>query len=286
MTQSEYTIFHSPDADDAFMFYGLTSGAVTHPRYKFLHDLCDIESLNERTLRAELDCTAVSVHALAHLGGRYDVLTCGASMGGKDYGPRVVARSADVLNSSSTLSVASPGRYTSAHLALELYAKEADLDLDLRPVPFDQVEQLTADGECDLGIIIHEGQLTFADSALTLLVDLGEWWFEKTGLPLPLGVNVVKSSHTPDLKTAFATVLYESISYSLEHREPALQYALQYGRGIGRDTADTFVGMYVNELTLDLGDDGKRSIRLFLEQAHAAELIPEKVEPVFIEPSS
>lgn len=274
MTKQKITIYHSPDADDAFMFYGLTSGVVQHPHYEFDHDLTDIETLNQRTIRGELDVTAVSVHAFAYLQNQYAILPCGASMGGSDYGPRIVTAAARRLSLSNLTSIAIPGKYTSAALALQLLLRESGLEPELTICDFKEVSRLVIAGEVDAGVIIHEGQLTYESDGLHLLLDLGSWWHKKTSLPLPLGINVAKCSLGHDALAASAAALYQSIQYGLEHRSKALQYAMRYARGISPECADTFVGMYVNDYTLDLGADGRRSIELFLEQATHHGLIP------------
>ena len=269
----EITIYHSPDADDAFMFYGLVHGGVTVPGFNFKHDLCDIESLNHRTLRGELDVTAVSVHALSHIAGDYAVLRCGASMGGPDYGPRLVARGAVDLRKPG-LRIAIPGELTSAALSLKLYLQEEGLMPTLVNIHFQEIEDAISRGEIDCGVIIHEGQITHTRDGFTTLLDLGEWWWKKTGLPLPLGVNVVRKSLGIEAMNGVYTALKNSIECALNNRDAALKYALEYGRGLSYEDADTFVGMYVNERTRDLGADGIRSIELFLKQGHQAGLIP------------
>ncbi len=284
MSKQTITIFHSPDADDAFMFYGLTQGAVEHPDYAFEHDLSDIETLNQRTIRGELDFTAVSVHAYAYLKSQYAILTCGASMGGKDYGPRVVAMEPMSLTDGKKRKIAIPGERTSAALSLQLYMKENGIEAELVNIDFDKVTEAVRSGDVDCGIIIHEGQITHDREGLQLILDLGKWWWDETGLPLPLGVNVVRKSLGEEAIRATATALYKSIDYSLKNRDKALDYAMTYGRGISREEADIFVGMYVNDLTLDIGEDGMRSIQLFLGKAMEYGLIPDDTEIEFIRP--
>lgn len=276
-------IFHSPDADDAFMFYGLQSGAVQVPGFSFTHELRDIESLNRLALQGAVDCTAVSVHAFGHLGSQYAMLTCGASMGGAEYGPRLVAPKPCALNDGRIRRFALPGAYTSATLALKIYLKEAGIEAELIQMGFDAVLQAVKNGEVDCGLIIHEGQITHQKEGLTTVLDLGVWWWKKTGLPLPLGINVVKRSLGLDAMRATQSALKASIEYSLAHRAEALDYALSYGRGLERSEADTFVGMYVNERTLDLGEEGVKSIRLFLELGAQYGYVPSTVEALFVE---
>ncbi len=282
MTPKEITIFHSPDSDDAFMFYGLTCGAVSEPGYVFSHDLADIETLNKRTLKGELDVTAVSVHAYAYLGGKYLIMPCGASMGGQDYGPKLVSRQALTLQSGRHYTIAIPGQYTSAALAVRLFLKARGVDAEFVNIAFDQVQHAVREGKVDCGIIIHEGQLTHEREGLQLVVDLGAWWWGETKLPLPLGVNVIRKDLGNETIRACTKVLKESIEYGLSHRPEAIAYALQYGRGITPEQADTFVGMYVNELTCDLGVNGRASIELFLEKGRAQGFIPAGVRAEFV----
>jgi 1,4-dihydroxy-6-naphthoate synthase len=275
------TIYHSPDADDAFMFYGLTSGAIQYPGFQFKHALSDIESLNQRTRRGELDVTAVSVHAYAYLASDYLIMTSGASMGGKDYGPRIIAKEGATLPKSNIGKIAIPGELTSATLALQLFMREKGLTGTLVNMNFEKVQNAIKSGEVDFGVIIHEGQITHQREGLTTVADLGKWWWERTsGLPLPLGVNVIRRSLGAAAIKAASTVLHGTIEYSLNHRDEALDYALSYGRGISKKEADVFVGMYVNERTLDIGEDGRRSIARFLTEGAQHGFIPE-VAPEF-----
>ena len=270
-SRSSITIFHSPDSDDAFMFYGLVSGAISHPDFKFDHDLSDIETLNQRALKGELDVTAVSVHACAYLKD-YVILDCGASMGGKDYGPRLVSKSAKAL--SELKEIAIPGELTSAALALRIYLREQGIEVELPLMSFDAIQDAVKNGSVQAGLLIHEGQLTHQREGLATLADLGRWWWEKYSLPLPLGVNVARRSIGAEAISATAQVLKGSIEYSLAHREEALKYALQYGRGLSARDADTFVGMYVNERTVSLGAEGKKSIELFIARGKELEILP------------
>ena len=276
------TIFHSPDSDDAFMFYGMQEGAVSVPGYEFDHDLKDIESLNRLALRGELDVTAVSVHAFAHLKNQYSILSCGASMGGKDYGPRLVIKEGAESDITNMRSIAIPGELTSATLALKMYLLEEGVELELVNTFFDDVQAKVKSGEVDAGLIIHEGQITSYKDGLTTILDLGEWWWNKYELPLPLGVNIVRKSLGDDAMSAVYKALKGSIEYSLNNREKALEYALQYGRGLSMEEADKFVGMYVNDKTLDIGDDGRKSIEIFLANAEKMRLIPSGTEVDFI----
>lgn len=264
------TLGHSPDSDDAFMFYGLASGNVPTEGLHYEHVLKDIQTLNEWAQQGRLDTTAISVHAYAYVADKYAILNHGASMGEKDYGPMVVARSAASPSDLRGKSVVVPGLMTSAYLALRLCVG------DFTPVvmPFDAIMEAVAEGKADYGLLIHEGQLTHEKLGLTSVVNLGSWWWEMHGLPLPLGVNTIRRALPEDVKSAASRQLRESIEYGLAHRADALKWALRYARGMETSTADAFVGMYVNRRTVDLGDDGRKSIRLFLEQGAQAGIIP------------
>ncbi len=271
-------VCHSPDSDDAFMFYALAAGKIDTGNLRYEHELQDIESLNQRALKGELEVTAVSIHAYAYLADRYKLLPHGASMGDR-YGPRLVARSSMKREDTVNKRIAIPGPMTSAYLALRLYQPE------FTPVPmaFDRIEEAVAAGEVDLGLLIHEGQLTFGDNGLHLVVDLGEWWHGETGLPLPLGGNVVRKDLGDDLIRTLSRHLRSSIAYSLENRSAALDHAMRYARGLDRARADTFVGMYVNDWTLDYGERGRSAVRLLLERGAAAGVIPHRVNVEFVE---
>ena len=269
-------VAHSPDSDDAFMFYALAEGKIDTEGLRYVHELQDIETLNQRALRGELEVTAVSIHAYAHLADRYALLPHGASMGDR-YGPRLVARAALTRSEVRGKRIAIPGPLTSAYLALRLY----EPDFIPVPTPFDQIEDAVESGAVDLGLLIHEGQLTFADRGLHLVADMGEWWYEETGLPLPLGGNVVRKDLGSELTRRISRHLKASIAYGLKHRVGALDHAMQYARGLERDRADTFVGMYVNDWTLDYGPRGRQAIRLFLERGHEAGVIPKTVTVEF-----
>lgn len=265
-------VAHSPDSDDAFMFYALARDLIDTEGLRFEHELQDIQTLNERAMRGELEISAVSIHAYAYLTDRYLLLPHGASMG-EQYGPRLVAReplSDEALRNSR---IAVPGLLTSAYLALKLWEPSADTVV----APFDEIQDLVANGEVDAGLIIHEGQLTYGEEGLHLCLDLGEWWHGETGLPLPLGGNVIRRDLGDDLIARASRLLRESIRYSLENREAALAYAMEYARGMDPRLADEFVGMYVNDRTLDYGPEGREAVKLFLHRGAEAGIIP--VEP-------
>ena len=270
-------VAHSPDSDDAFMFYALAAGKIDTEGLTYVHELQDIESLNQRAMRGELEVTAVSIHAYAYLSDRYSLLPHGASMGDR-YGPRLVAREPADRSEVQGKRIAIPGPLTSAYLALQLY------EPDFTPVftPFDQIEDAVVNGDVDMGLLIHEGQLTFAERGLHLVADMGEWWFQETGLPLPLGGNVVRKDLGAELTRKISRHLRDSIAYGLQHRVGALDHAMQYARGLDRSKADTFVGMYVNDWTLDYGERGRQAVRLFLKRGVDAGFIdkPVKVELV------
>jgi 1,4-dihydroxy-6-naphthoate synthase len=273
-------VAHSPDSDDAFMFYALAEGKIDTGDLRYVHELSDIESLNQRALRAELEVTAVSIHAYAYLWRHYALLSSGSSMG-DGYGPRLVAtrpRPADPRVAIRGLRVGVPGRLTTAFLALQLYQP------DVREVviPFDRIEDAVHQGEVDVGLLIHEGQLTYGDTGLQLWADLGAWWMEETGLPLPLGGNAVRRDLGRDVVDQIARDLKASIVYALEHRAPALSHARQFNRGIGDERTDTFVGMYVNQWTVDYGPRGRQAVQTLLDRGHAAGLIPERVAVEFV----
>jgi 1,4-dihydroxy-6-naphthoate synthase len=273
---------HSPDPDDAFMFYALAKDKIDTGNYEFTHELVDIETLNRRAFGAELELTALSIHAYAFLHDKYVLCTCGASMG-DGYGPMVVTQKPQPVDALKSLSIAVPGKLTSAYLALRLCL---GADFASIEVPFDEIIPAVVAGEyrgqkIDAGLIIHEGQLTYGDQNLQLVVDLGVWWKEKTGLPLPLGANGIRKSLGSEAIQQVQRLLYESIDYGLRHREPALSYALQYGRDLDAGQADKFVGMYVNDWTLDFGERGRAAVAEFLAQGHAAGVLPKLVVPEF-----
>ncbi|MGD9523883.1 MAG: menaquinone biosynthesis family protein [Gemmatimonadales bacterium] len=280
-------VAHSPDSDDAFMFYALAEGKIDTGELRYEHELQDIETLNQRARRAELDVSAVSIHAYAYLAGDYALLGSGSSMG-DGYGPRLVATTpppADRVTGSATnreaargTRIAVPGRYTTAYLALRLWQPEFE------PVfmAFDAIEDAVHAGEVDLGLIIHEGQLTYADDGLHLWADMGEWWLAETGLPLPLGGNVVRRDLGPEVIAQVARDLKASIEYSLAHRADALAHASRYNRGISDARTDEFVGMYVNAWTVDYGERGRAAVQLLLDRAASAGIIPAPVQVEFV----
>jgi 1,4-dihydroxy-6-naphthoate synthase len=269
-------IAHSPDSDDAFMFYGLASGGVPSPGFELEHVLSDIETLNRQALAGTYEITAVSFHAYAHLADRYLLLPHGASMGDR-YGPIVVARR-DGPSSTDNVRVAIPGELTTAFLALQLF----DPDVAWIVMPFDRIQHAVREGEVPAGLLIHEGQLTYADEGLRKIVDLGEWWADRTGgLPLPLGGNVIRRDLGAAAIGALSRLLHDSIAYGLAHRAEAVEYSMQFGRGLDRARTDRFVGMYVNDLTLEYGDRGRAAVQRLLDDAHRAGLIAGPVNVEF-----
>jgi 1,4-dihydroxy-6-naphthoate synthase len=272
------TIAHSPDSDDAFMFYGLASGAIDTEGFEIAQVLSDIESLNRAAVDGTYEVTAVSFHAYAHLADKYALLPHGASMG-DGYGPMVVVRK-DGPQTLDNVTVAIPGLWTTAWLALQLYQP----GLKYRVMPFDQILEAVRDGEAEAGLLIHEGQLTYADEGLRKLVDLGEWWGERThGLPLPLGGNVIRRDLGEATMRRVSRLLHASIAYGLEHRVDALHYAQQFGRGLDEARTDRFVGMYVNGLTLDYGERGRAAVRRLFEESWQARLVPQPVNVEFVD---
>lgn len=274
---------HSPDPDDAFMFYALAKGKIPTGRYRFEHELADIETLNRRALSGQLELTAISLHAYAYLAERYLLCRCGASMG-EGYGPLVVARANVPLKQLARTRIAVPGTLTTAYLALRLCLAAS---FDYAVVPFDRILDAVAAGQyqgqtIDAGLIIHEGQLTYGDADLVPLVDLGAWWFDQTGLPLPLGANAIRKDLGGEAVAGVHRLLLESIRWGLRHRDEALDYALGFGRGLDRPKADRFVAMYVNRWTLDLGQRGCEAVGQLLARGHQAGVIPQPVEPEFV----
>jgi 1,4-dihydroxy-6-naphthoate synthase len=269
---------HSPDSDDAFMFYALASGKIDTEGLTYIHELQDIESLNQRAKRAELEVTAVSIHAYAYLSDTYALLPHGSSMGDR-YGPRLVAKTPMTKADIKGKRIAIPGPLTTAYLALRLY------EPDFVPVetPFDQIEDRVIAGDVDAGLLIHEGQLTYGDNGLHLVADMGEWWFQETGLPLPLGGNIVRKDLGSELTKKISRHLRESIAYSLQHRNAALDHSMQYARGLERSKADEFVGMYVNDWTLDYGDRGRLAVQTLLDRGVKAGIITRNVQVEFVE---
>jgi 1,4-dihydroxy-6-naphthoate synthase len=266
------TLAHSPDSDDAFMFYALNINAIETHGYEFEQILSDIQTLNEKALNGVYDITAISLAAYPLIEDKYDILKSGASMGFK-YGPIIVAKKQMSLDELKKSKIAIPGVYTSAFLELQLLLGK---DLDTLVVPFNKVFDHVLNGDAQAGLIIHEGQLTFKESGLENIFDLGKWWFEKTKLPLPLGVNAIKKSL--EEKSLISDILQKSILYSLEHRNEAVKYALQFARGMQESLADQFIGMYVNKLTVDMGEDGIKASQLLLDEAFHSGLIKKKVK--------
>jgi 1,4-dihydroxy-6-naphthoate synthase len=271
-------VAHSPDSDDAFMFYALAAGKIDTEGLTYVHELQDIESLNQRAMRGELEVTAVSIHAYAYLSDKYALLPHGASMGDK-YGPRLVSRTPGTRADVKGKRIATPGPLTSAYLQLRMY----EPDFEAVNTPFDEIMGAVERGEVDMGLLIHEGQLTFQDHGLHLVADMGVWWFEETGLPLPLGGNVVRKDLGSELTSKISRHLRASIAYGLDHRAAALDHSMQYARDLDRSQADEFVGMYVNDWTLDYGERGRKAVRLFLERGVQEGLITKPVQVEFVD---
>jgi 1,4-dihydroxy-6-naphthoate synthase len=279
MSKQRITVGHSPDPDDAFMFYALAHDKIDTGNLEFRHELQDIETLNRRALKGELEVTAVSIHAYAHLLDKYALLPSGCSMGDR-YGPMVVAREKMDLAQLADSTIAVPGTMTTAFLALRLLLPEG---FRYEVLPFDKILAAVEAKQFDAGLIIHEGQLTFQNQGLNLIVDLGVWWQEKTGLPLPLGGNVVRRDLGPAVISQISRLLKESIRYALDHRQDALSYALEYARDMDRSLADKFVGMYVNDWTLDYGPRGREAVRRLLDEAYRARVIAAPVAVEFVD---
>ena len=273
----EITVAHSPDSDDAFMFYGLATNKVRVPGLRFTHTLCDIETLNQKAKEGVYDVTAISFHAFPYIQDKYALLPSGGSVG-EGYGPMIVATRAFTESEIKRKRIAIPGKLTTAYLALQLFAP----GIDTAVVPFDQIIPEVLEGKHEAGLIIHEGQLTYAKSGLQRIVDLGKWWQRMTGLPLPLGGNAIRRALGPDLMLQVANALKDSIQYALDHRDEALAYAMQFARDLDPQLADKFVGMYVNERTLDYGTDGREAVRRLLDMGHKAGIIPHPARVEFI----
>jgi 1,4-dihydroxy-6-naphthoate synthase len=276
MKPTRITVAHSPDSDDAFMFFGLASGAIETPGIAIEQVLSDIETLNRAALEGKYEVTAVSFHAYAHLVDKYALLPHGASMGDR-YGPIVVtAARGDGGVKGRTIAI--PGTLTTAYLALRIY----EPDFEYIVVPFDQIEEVVSAGKADAGLLIHEGQLTYGDNGLRKIVDLGEWWADRTGgLPLPLGGNIIRRDLGPETIRKVSRLLHDSIAYALSHRKEAIEYAQQFGRGLDTDRIDRFVGMYVNDLTLGYGERGRRGVERLMTEAFEKGLIPKRVPVEF-----
>jgi 1,4-dihydroxy-6-naphthoate synthase len=274
-------VAHSPDSDDAFMFYALAEGKIDTGDLRYVHELADIETLNRRALAGDLEVSAVSIHAYAHLANRYALLGSGASMG-DGYGPRLVARTPRPSSPRDGLRgrrVGVPGKLTTAYLALSLFQPSFEAVV----FPFDRIEEAVEAGEVEAGLLIHEGQLTYADRGLELWADLGAWWLDESGLPLPLGGNVVRRDLGSQVMAQIARDLRASIRYGLEHRGPALAHARQFSRGLSEERTDAFVGMYVNQWTLDYGPRGRAAVQHLLDEGHRAGVIPAPVTVDFVD---
>ncbi len=283
MQQTTLTLGHSPDPDDAFMFYALAKDLIPTQGFQFQHILQDIQTLNERATRGELDISAVSIHAYAYVSDKYALLPSGASMG-DGYGPMLVAKQNFSREEVATKKIAVPGTMTSAFLALQLWLGKSAKEFNYVVVPFDQIfKAMVKSGQADVGLIIHEGQLTYKNEGLVVCEDLGIWWNNQNdGLPLPLGGNVINKKFPVEVRRQISEILTASIQYSLDHRPEAVQHALQFARDMGRDLADKFVGMYVNHWTLDYGDRGRESIRRFLGAGFERGILPRRQELEFV----
>ena len=279
MSKRVITVGHSPDPDDAFMFYALAHDKIDTGDLTFRHELQDIETLNRRALKGELEVSAVSIHAYASLLDKYALLPSGCSMGDR-YGPMIVARAPMTVGDLNSIKIAVPGTMTTAFLTLRLLLPKG---FAFEVIPFDEILPAVEAGKFDAGLIIHEGQLTFQNQGLHLVIDLGVWWQEKTGLPLPLGGNVVRRDLGTETMRKISRLIKESIRYSLEHRQDALTYALKYARDMDRELADRFVGMYVNDWTLDYGERGRAAVAKLLDEAHRAGVIAKPVRVEFVD---
>ena len=274
----DISIAHSPDSDDAFMFYGLATNKIRVPGYRFNHTLTDIETLNHKAINEQFyDVTAISFHAYPYLQDNYTLMACGGSVG-EDYGPMIVASKNYTLDEVKKLKIAVPGTLTTAYLTLKLFAP----DIETEVVEFDKIIPAVVAGKYDAGLIIHEGQLTYGQDGLTKILDLGVWWREQTGLPLPLGGNAIRRSLGPEVQHITTNALRDSIQHALDHREAALDYAMQFARDLDPALANRFVGMYVNDRTLNYGEDGKKAIRKLLKMGYDRGIIPIKANVDFV----
>ena len=274
----EISIAHSPDSDDAFMFYGLATNKVRVPGYKFIHTLTDIETLNHRAINeAFYDVTAISFHAYPYLQDNYTLMACGGSVG-EGYGPMIVSSRKLTLPQIKKTRIAVPGTLTTAYLTLKLFAPE----IETAVVPFDKIIPAVVAGEFEAGLIIHEGQLTYANDGLLKLLDLGQWWRDQTGLPLPLGGNAIRRSLGAETLSSTTNALRDSIQHALDHREEALAYAMQFARDLDPTLANRFVGMYVNERTLNYGPDGREAIHKLLDMGYDRGVIPHRANIDFV----
>jgi 1,4-dihydroxy-6-naphthoate synthase len=271
-------VAHSPDSDDAFMFYALATKKIDTGDLNYIHTLSDIETLNRKAMKGEYEVSAISFHAYAYMSDKYALLSCGASMG-QNYGPIVVSGKpmrAKSLGNSKVIAI--PGTLTTAFLALRLF----EPDVKYKVVPFDEILEEVQKGNYDAGLLIHEGQLTYREMGLHKVLDLGEWWLKETGLPLPLGGNVIKRDLGKRMMDRVASDIKKSIQYGLDHREEAMAYAIQFSRGLDTQRVDRFIGMYVNELTLDYGNQGRQAVKKLLGEAYKKKIIPERVELEFV----
>jgi len=273
----EITVAHSPDSDDAFMFYALATNKVRVPGLKFSHTLTDIETLNRKAMEGFYDVSAISFHAYPYVQDKYALMPCGGSVG-EQYGPMVISPRMIGLEELKRMKIAVPGTMTTAYLALKLFAPK----IETAVVPFDRIIPEVLAGKYEAGLIIHEGQLTYERSGLKRILDLGKWWHEQTGLPLPLGGNAIRRELGPELIGQVTKALRDSIQFALDHREPALAYAMQFARDLDSQMADRFVGMYVNDRTLDYGEDGKRAVVKLLDMGYQAGIIPHKPAVEFV----
>lgn len=266
----DISVAHSPDSDDAFMFYGLATNKVRVPGLRFTHTLCDIETLNQKAQEGVYDVTAVSFHAYPYIQDKYALMSCGGSVG-DGYGPMIVSPRPFTQTEIKKIKIAVPGKLTTAYLALMLFAPGIEVEV----IPFDQIIPQVVEGKYEAGLIIHEGQLSYSKAGLQRVVDLGKWWQKVTGLPLPLGGNAIRRSLGEETVASVTQALHDSIQYALDHREEALAYAMQFARDLDPQLADKFVGMYVNERTLDYGEDGREAVRRLLDMGHKAGIIPQ-----------
>ena len=275
--KADIHVAHSPDSDDAFMFYALATRKIDTGDINYVHLLSDIETLNRKALKGEYEVSAISIHAYAYMADRYALMSCGASMG-RNYGPIVISGKPMNPNSLAGKTVAIPGEMTTAWLALQLF----EPDVKGEVVPFDRILEEVQKGKYEAGLLIHEGQLTYREMGLHKVVDLGEWWLERTGLPLPLGGNVIRRDLGPELMTQICTDIKKSIQYGLDHRDEGMAYAAQFSRGLDPSQVDRFIGMYVNDLTLDYGSDGREAVALILKEAYEKKIIPKQVPLEFV----
>lgn len=275
--KADIHVAHSPDSDDAFMFYALATRKIDTGDINYIHLLSDIETLNRKALKGEYEVSAISIHAYAYLADKYALMSCGASMG-RNYGPIVISGKPMNPKSLAGKTVAIPGELTTAYLALRLF----EPDVKAEVVPFDRILEEVQKGKYEAGLLIHEGQLTYREEGLHKVVDLGEWWLERTGLPLPLGGNVIRRDLGPELIAQICSDVKKSIQYGLDHREEGMKYAIQFSRGLDESQVDRFIGMYVNDQTLDYGPDGREAVARILQEAYEKKIIPKKVPLEFV----